>query len=238
MNIVFIIAAAIFIFGTLNGLRKGLIGAVFSTFILFAALAIAASTGQYAAKALKGTGIYDKIYQGVESTILSHSDDSSQEGSEEIPVSGQIEAINNLPLPESIRKGLIENNNTEIYNALGLNSFVAYVADYIAMMLLNAIGYILVFVVAYIILKLLGLLLNGVAHLPVLNGFNRLGGFLFGVCNGIMGIWLFFMIITAFGATGWGSYALEQINNNPILGFMYNHNYLVSVITNIGKIIL
>jgi uncharacterized membrane protein required for colicin V production len=232
MNIILIITGVIILLGVLNGLRKGLISSVFSVFALFAAMALAAYGGPYAAKFLRTTAVYSTVYDTVETNI-------SEKLTIEMPTQTgeQIEAINQLPVPESIKKGLIENNNADIYQALGIDSFTAYMSDYISMLVINAIAYLLVFILAFIILKIICCMLNGLMELPILRGMNRLGGAIFGFCNSIMTIWLLFIVLTACSATTWGTQIMAQINDSQILTMMYDHNYLMNIIENISYIL-
>lgn len=232
MNVVFIITLVLFLFGALNGLRKGLIRTVFSTFALIAALILAAYAGPNAAKFLKTTGFYDNICNKVESVISLEIGDAV-----DTQVTKQVEAINQLPFPDGIKEGLIENNNKEIYNALGIDRFAQYVANYVAMLVVNVLSYILVFIVAYIVLKIVGWILENLAELPVLDGMNHIGGLILGSINGFVAIWVLYIIFTMFCTTSWGLAALQQIDESFILRFIYNHNYLLEIIKNIGKIL-
>lgn len=232
INIVWIAAVVILLFGMFNGLRKGFVRAVFSTFIIFASLAIAAFASPYGAKLLKTTPVYDAIKTQVATVVTPEI---------EVPedtVAGQIEAIKKLPFPESIKEHLIENNNGKIYDTLGITDFVAYVADYIAMVIIKAIAFVTLFILAFIILKMIELCLNAVVSLPVLHSLNRFGGFLFGAVNGMMTIWFFFIILTAFAGTSWGIEVFKQINDSVLLSFLYNHNYLMAIIFNLGKLLM
>ena len=47
-------------------------------------------------------------------------------------------AIENLKLPQSMKDALIENNNSEVYNLLGVDHFIEYVSAYLAGILINA----------------------------------------------------------------------------------------------------
>ena len=232
MNIVLIISAVIFLFGVFNGLRKGLIRSVFSTFILVAALAVAAYSGPYAAKFLKTTIVYDRIYEKIESSVAAKAQEKIS-----MQVGEQVELIQGLPLPETIKSGMLEHNHTEMYDVLGVETFAAYVSDYISMLIINALSYVVMFIAAYIVLKLICLVMDKIVELPILNGLNRFGGMLFGICNGIMGVWLLYIVITAFAATTWGEKAMMLINENQITSFIYNHNYLIEIIKNISEII-
>lgn len=254
MNIVLIVTIGLLLFGALNGLRKGLIKTVFSTFALIAALVIAGFCGPYAAKFLKTTVVYDQLFYKVETSVESIlmqdagiRQDSAVIG-DMIPqsemlnsafddIGEQIEAINKLPFPDQIKNGLLDNNNYQIYDILGINKFVQYIANYICMLVINAIAYVGVFIISYIILKLIGLLMDGFSELPVLNGLNRTGGLILGMANGVMAIWFMFIVITLFCTSEWGTEAFRQINENVILSYIYNHNYLLSIIKNIGVLI-
>lgn len=232
MNIVLIAAIVILLFGMFNGLRKGFVRAVFSTFIIFASLALASFGSPYGAKFLKTTPVYDGIH-GQVSAVLSQELETTANN-----VTEQIEAIKKLPFPDSIKDGLIENNNGKIYEALGISDFAVYIADYITMIIIKAIAFVILFIIAFILLKMAELALSAVVALPVLHGLNKLGGFLFGVLNGLMTIWFFFIIITAFGGTSWGMEVFRQINDSIFLSFLYNNNYLMAIIVNIGKILM
>lgn len=65
----------------------------------------------------------------------------------------QIELIEEMALPQSIRDALLENNNSEIYSVLGVDKFQDYVAGYIAGCITNGIGYIISFWLLFSSLK-------------------------------------------------------------------------------------
>ena len=232
MNVVFIAAVVILLFGMFNGLRKGLVRAVFSTFIIFASLAIASFASSYGAKFLQATPVYDGI-NGQVTAIIGQELEMAEDN-----VTEQIEAIKKLPFPDSIKDGLIENNNGKIYEAFGISDFAVYIADYITMVIIKAIAFVVLFIIAFILLKMVEFALSAVAALPVLHSLNKLGGFLFGALNGLMAIWFFFIIITAFAGTSLGIEIFRQINDSIFLSFLYNNNYLMAIIVNIGKILM
>lgn len=232
INIVFVAAVLILLFGMFNGLRKGFVRAVFSTFIIFASLAIAAFASPYGGKFLKSTPMYGFIHEQVQNVVTPEIEATAD------TASGQIDAIKQLPFPDSIKESLIENNNGKIYEALGITDFAVYIADYITMMIIKAMAFVGLFILSFIVLKIVEVFLNAVVSLPVLNGLNKLGGILFGCVNGLMTIWFFFIIITVFAGTSWGVKVFEQINRSVLLSFLYNNNYLMAIIFNIGKLLM
>lgn len=231
MNFVLIAVLILLLFGILNGFRKGMIRAIFSTFIIFAALAVASYGAPHAAKLLKKTPIYTTIEKQVEQAVMAKVDTGAEQ------VTSQIDAINGLPFPDSIKKGLIDNNNSQIYEAMGINDFAAYVSDYISLMILNAIAFVLLFFAAFIILKIIEVCLDLVSKLPVLHGINKIGGALFGLLNGLMSIWFFCIVLTLFSSTSWGTEIFRQINDSALLSMIYNHNYFLAIVVNVGKML-
>lgn len=75
------------------------------------------------------------------------------------------------------------------------------------------------------------------SRIPVLNGLNKIGGFIFGLFNGAVYLWIACIIITIFAGTGWGQEIFAQINDSVILSYIYNNNYLLSFLANMGKVL-
>lgn len=57
--------------------------------------------------------------------------DDLQEEQEDMPAFQRI-AIEKLNLPQSMKDALIENNNSEVYQLLGVDHFIEYVSTYLA----------------------------------------------------------------------------------------------------------
>ena len=149
-----------------------------------------------------------------------------------------MEAIDQMDgMPEFIRDLLKTNNNADMYEALGISEFSEYVSNYITCLILNAISLVVSFLVLYIILRIVGCMLDMMSRIPVVNGLNKIGGFIFGLLNGVVYLWIACIIITIFSATSWGQYIFAQINDSVILSFIYNNNYLLELLANMGKVL-
>lgn len=229
---VLIVTGVIFLIFTIAGLARGLIKTVFATFALVAALLIASAVGPQVGKFLTHTMIYESVYDKVQEGIS-----EEIKGKVDLQVSEQMEYINDLPLPESIRKGMAENNNSDIYDVLKVDVFADYVAGYIAALVTNTVAYILTFIAAYILIRLIELFARGLKEIPVIGSLDRLLGMLFGAFNGLMVIWLAFIVITMFCTADWARSILMEVDHTPILKMLYEHNYFFSIIKNITKIL-
>lgn len=231
MNITLIIAAVILIASALIGFGRGLIKSIFSTFALIVAIVLAIQAMPYGTKFLKQTPLYTTINESIQETV-DRQIQISAEG-----VSQQMEAIDQMDLPDFIKEMLKSNNNMEMYEALGINEFSGYISNYITCLILNGISVIVIFLILFIAIRIIGCMLDLFSRIPVLNGLNKIGGFIFGLFNGAVYLWIACIIITIFAGTGWGQEIFAQINDSVILSYIYNNNYLLSFLANMGKVL-
>lgn len=244
MNIVSIIAIIIILLQVLTGMRRGLIKTIFSTFAFAVAIIVAIQFGPMVSRLFQDTSLYTNINERIEQSIFPAEDiqeiDEDQENSDQedvTRVTDQVELINNLPLPQALKDALIENNNAEIYEALGINRFKAYVANYLTQVVINAISFLLTFAVVFLLLKIIQYSLDLLSKIPVLNGINRIGGMAFGLINGVAFLWIICIVATVFSTTSWGQYLFQQINDSTFLQMIYNNNYLLVGISSMKNLL-
>lgn len=149
----------------------------------------------------------------------------------------QTEAIEQLHLPELLQNGLIENNHEEIYEALHIEHFYEYVAAYFTLMIMNAISFLLTYVIVRIILIFLGQTLEFITELPIVHTFDKVGGVALGFIEALLLTWIFFVIVTMFIQTEFGKIMIKEVNQSVILSYLYNNNLLLESITNLSKIV-
>ena len=121
---------------------------------------------------------------------------------------------------------------------LGINNFKGYVVSYITGLIINAISFIVTFVVILILLWVLCIALDLISKLPLLNQINKLAGLAAGLVHGLVIVWILFILLTVFGSSQFGQEAMQLIEENVILGVLYDYNVLLRFITNIAKMIL
>lgn len=140
--------------------------------------------------------------------------------------SAQRMMIEGLDLPQSLKEALIENNNSEVYDLLGVNAFADYVGSYLADMILNTVGFVILFAVVYLIIRLVVRWLDLIARLPLLSGVNKIAGALLGGIQGLLFLWILCLVVTACSGTTWGMSVIRQIETSKWLSFLYEHNLL------------
>lgn len=132
--------------------------------------------------------------------------------------------IENLNLPDDVKQILLENNNSQMYEILGVDAFAEYIGNYLANLIMNSVGFVVLFLAVYILLHLIMKWLDLVARLPILYGMNHVAGAILGGIQGLFFIWIAALLITACASTSWASAVLSQIEASPWLSFLYHYN--------------
>jgi hypothetical protein len=205
------------------GMKKGLIKIIDSVGILAAGLILAAVLNPLVSSFLHhNNSIYQFVYEAVEENI-------NLEGKIKT-LNQENDVINGLPLPELIRQKLKENNNAEVYEAMAVKSFKAYVYKYITNMILNGISYISVYLLITLLLYILAETLDLISRLPVLKELNQLAGGAVGLLQGLLVFWIFCTAVAVFSNTEWAHKIYEMINESAFLSVLYNGNLILKTI--------
>ena len=154
-------------------------------------------------------------------------------GTEEPSRTEQTEMIESLPLPDILKEQLTENNNDVGYLKLAVTNFEEYLAGFMANLILTVLSYVVTFLLAVLVLKLLMGALDVLTELPVLKSINRVLGFLLGSIQGLCVVWVLFLVITILGSTDMGSKLLGMISESSLLSFFYDTNIFLKVLVGI-----
>ncbi len=212
----------------IRGYHNGFIKTVFSICAVFIAV-IVASLGS---STLGGILQDNKtIYEAVESRVVKTLSIETEAKSN----AEQQKYINSLPVPDSLRDALVENNNTKVYELMDTSKFGNYVSGYITSMILNALAYVLLFVVTLIVVRVLANVLDIVSKLPVLNSINKIGGLFLGLLHGFVILWILCLVLTVFSGTGIGETCFKAINDSTFLSMIYNNNLLLHFVVNAAE---
>lgn len=145
----------------------------------------------------------------------------------EIPKDTQIEEIESASIPQFLKDRLMENNNSAIYNELGVESFPEYVAAYISRLVLHLVSFLVTFLLAIIIVKALMFAVNIIGELPVLGLLNHIAGGVLGLVLAVVIVWLGFLVMTLAYTTEAGAVCFEMMEKSAILRFLYETNPLM-----------
>lgn len=233
-----LIAVVIFLaLCTLNGYRKGFLKIALSMAAMVATIILVGILNPYVSRFLmESTGLYETLKESTDEFV----DDIFEK---EIRTSVQtrtdeVFVIDHLTLPKVIREKLIEDNNSVIYEALGVNTFKEYISGYLACLILNMISFISTLLVAGFLVRIVFVMADIIERVPGIRGINKTAGLCVGLVQGIVIIWIACLAATAFGATKTGQEILAAIQENVVLSFIYNNNCLMLLAGNILKILM
>ncbi len=147
----------------------------------------------------------------------------------EIPRDMQQAAIKAADLPDVFKNLLTVNNNSEIYEELGVQTFAQYVGSFLAKLIINIVSYLGVFLIVTIILRAIIFALDIVAEIPVFGLLNRLAGGAVGMAGAAIIVWILFVAVTLLYTTVIGKDIYNSIQGNGILKFLYDHNPIMGM---------
>ncbi len=220
MNWVLLVVIGIIAVLGFIGLKKGLIKMVFSLASTIVALLVAMLFSPMVAGMMKNNEAIVGFFDEKISAVVDFTSEEAQTETE----STQESLIASLPLPETFKESLLENNTAESYISMQAQNFEEYVCRQISNVIINAIAFVVTLLLAIVALAILCKTLDLLAKLPLLKQINAAAGLAAGVAEGLMIVWILFVILTMFAGTAFGSNALSMIAENPLLDFLYKNN--------------
>lgn len=101
-------------------------------------------------------------------------------------------------------------------------------------MIVSGICFVVV-ILAYKIIDFILESLNLVSKLPLLGGVNKLAGIAAGAAEGVIIVWILFLILTTFNFWGLGEYITASIKGDQILGFLFYNKYIMELMSQLPK---
>ncbi len=213
----------------IQGFSRGLIRTAVSMFSIIIVMAATAWLNPYISDYIREkTDWQERLEDRCEALLQEKIGEKLEES-----INSQVSFIDELPIPENIKRKLAENNNGETYQQMAVDNFTEYLSKYIAAGIMNGITFLIAFVLVMIVIKVVLYAVDLLTELPVIGGCNRVGGALAGLLQGILWIWVIFLGITLFYDTQVGRYLMETIQEDPVLRWIYDRNYLVQILMGI-----
>ena len=224
MNWLFWVVVVFLGYHVIDGLRRGFIRkAVSAVSLVITLVLVTYLTPQITTFIQDHTSIHEKLSEKCSEILLNSNYNESLK-------TDQVLIIEDLELPENIKEMLLENNNTESYDLLQVSGFHEYIGAYIANLIINALAYLLSFILIWTALQLLLMALDVVTKLPILRGLNQLAGGALGIVYGVALVWIAFLLVTVLCNGNLGRTFFELIKGNPFLLFLYNQNVIMKIV--------
>ncbi|MBQ8305955.1 MAG: CvpA family protein [Blautia sp.] len=218
-------AAAVIALFAVIGYNRGFVKEVISMLFIFIAIAIVWFINPYVNQFLRE---HTPLEARLEESCLS--------AVEALPGAGQVmnseqqtALAEETGLPSFMISDLLKNNQQSIYQMLGVDSFIGYVAKYLAATITNAASFLVSFLLAWILLRLLAMVLDLFTKLPVIRGVNKLAGGILGGAKCIVVIWIIMLILVILCNTEFGRKGLSLIGQSRLLSWLYDNNILAKI---------
>lgn len=224
-----IVAVCFLLISCISGYRHGFIKEIVSTFFIIVAILLVWVVNPYVNEFIReSTPVYEKIREGCQELVEVHSGSATGLNKEQ-----QSNLIEGLPLPEFLKEGLEENNTASTYQYLAVRTFGEYISGYLAMAVVNGLSFVVSFLLVIILIRMITYALSLIARLPLLKGANRMGGAILGLTKGVVFIWLAFLIVTVLCNTEVGKAALELIEQDTVLCWLYERDIFLKIFMNV-----
>ena len=151
---------------------------------------------------------------------------------------GERAVIESLEIPDQVKKLLIENNNGEVYQEMGVQIFEDYVGKYLADRVIRVIIFTVLFTVFYASLHIVIVWLNLLSRLPIIYGLNKIAGSVLGLTEALIFVWIGCLVLTLFSGSPIGKSMIDQINGSIWLTWLYDHNMLSYLVVGLVRSVL
>lgn len=235
INWLAVAVAALLLVFTFNGWHKGFLKIVISfagtVVILIAVVFLSPKVSRYVTD---NTGIFEKTRQkviGVFVEKLVRADEEKQLNKNVASDTDNSNPFEDLNIPEIMKSDLIEENASEMYQALLTTVFRDYISVYITKLIINAGSFVFVYAALSVFLMVIVKSSDIIARIPVIKGFNKLLGGLVGAAWALLIVWVFFFVIIMFLGNEIGGKLLDNVQDSAFLTYLFNNNLLFRFIS-------
>ena len=219
-----LIVILILIIFVVIGYKKGLIRSAITLCSSIVALVLSFIVYPAINMILKLTPMYTSIYEGVFKKI------EAIDFGKGIQSQGNAIVENITWLPEFLTMQIKNNNNTAMYELLGVKTIQEYISIYIANMIISMIAILITwFLLKVILVAVLRMLGSIIEHLPVISSFNHVSGLIFGLVKGILTLSVIGLIIPLFITVPAFQDISQSIEASILTKWLYDNNFILMI---------
>ncbi len=201
IDLIIILIIALF---TFIGYKQGLIKVAIKIFSFIIAIIVAITLYKPAANLIIAKTSLDET---IKNTMV-----------EKITPEG-LKSTDQVKVPDNISQSIIG----------GANQTIDEISNTISIKIIEVSSLLIIFIIVKILLKFVSAIADLIAKLPIIKQFNKLGGTLYGLIEGILIIYILLAILSMV-APLIESNIITEIDQSLIGGMMYNNNILLNII--------
>ena len=159
--------------------------------------------------------------------------ENSGDAAVESAAEGQKEAMDaaGIQLPEMLENYVFGDGVESAQGVLSDTGVYQQAGEHMADMIVGILAFLIALILAVIIVWIIGKATDIINKIPVIKGINRFLGIFAGALQGLIVIWLLFMIVALISGTSIGKLLISCINENQFLYILYEHNIILEIIT-------
>lgn len=212
VDLIIVAVIALFI---IAGYKKGLTGCLIKLVSFVLAIVIAAVLYKPVANGImQNTKIDDNIKESIIDTLSSQEEKKSEDN-------GSKESTN---LPTTIANNIEEGLKTTT------NNMIEQTAEGTTTTIMYAGTAILLFIIARVLLGVISLILKGITNLPVIKQVDKIGGFLYGIAEGLIIVYLILAIISLVSVVWVDNNVVTAITSSYLGNLLYKNNIIINLI--------
>lgn len=227
MDALFVIVLLILAVFGLYGYLRGMVHILFSLVAIFLTIGLATAFAPYTTQVLQTrTPLYhivkDKCNEYLQSTV---EEQIRPEAGEQNDIT-----IFGLKIPEEMQNVFAEETAEQAGDFMEHTGVYEKVSDFVADQVVQRLGWLISFIIILILVSVLIHFLDVIAKLPVLRNINRIGGLVIGLLQGLIIVWILFLVIVLCQGTEWGREMMNSIDRNIFLKILYENNVIERLI--------
>lgn len=234
-----LLLVVLFIIGifTYRGYRMGLMRILFSVVAVIITLIISAILTPIVGNMLCSN---EQLVNSIEERVVKTLEEKEPEHKNEIQDKAYSKenlerVMEQMAMPEVIKNNILQQSDRAGYAKAVKENVYEHIGHYVAVFILNSAAFIIVYILTHIIISLILNVLNIVSRLPVIHTLNKISGFILGIAQGFIIVWIGCIFINVFSSTEAAQEIFRCIEESPFLQCIYNNNILLELINSITK---
>lgn len=176
---------------------------------------------------LRGSAVSDAVRGMINSNLKAWKMTALQSGSfPDTEFKGVERVFGFIPMPEMLKSRILGNLPSPA-EMTGTGGLLDSAGDELTGIIISIISLIVIYLALRLILAVIGLLLRGIAALPLFRQVNKLGGFLLGAARGVLTVYILFAVLMIFNSSMALAPVFEAIVSSKIASDFYVHNFII-----------
>lgn len=209
------------------GLIRGIVMSGFKVVSFFVCIFASMKLYPVFSEILSKTRVYTVINNSVMKSLLLRGQEAS---ATTVPASGNAAAetvIGSTSLPKFLRESVIQKlpSPSELIDLEGITRALG---DEITMMIISVVSLILLYIILKIVMAVIGFVLKGVSKLPLVKQVDKLGGFVFGIFQGILTVYIICALLVTVNADPRFGVIFKGLGSSMFAWRFYESNIIIS----------